>query len=303
MQLLVQPLRAWLLVVMLVLAWPAHAQQAGEAPAQAAVPSLQTWVTDQTGVLDPATRHQLEQRLQQLEREKGAQVAVLVVPTLGGETIEDYARRVFDQWRLGRAKVDDGILLVVALNDRRLRIEVGYGLEGAVPDIQAGRIIREQITPHFRDGDFAAGIIAGVDSLIGLIEGEPLPEPEPADTEGEEPYIMLVGLAFMSFFMPPVFAGFAVGIFVGLMFESVWAGLLGGVAAVVISLIGRASGKGGGRGGGPGGRSGRRRRMAQGFGGGFAGGIGGGSVGGSGSSGGASGGGGGSGGGGASGNW
>lgn len=286
---------------------PAGAQAQGQSTAaqagQVAVPQLRTWVTDQTGTLDPATRAQLEQQLVQLDQTKGAQLAVLVVPTTGEDTIESYARRVFDQWRLGRARVDDGVLLVVAKEDRRLRIEVGYGLEGAIPDVLAGRIIREQITPHFKQDNYAAGIVAGVNSLIGLIQGEPLPEPQVQDDSGDEPYIMLIPLAIMSFFMPPLFAGLAVGFFVGLMFESILAGIVGGVVAAIISLLGYASGKGGGRGGG--GRAGRRgRRAAQGFGGGFAGGIGGGGMGGgSGSGGGASGGGGGSGGGGSSGSW
>src|SRR5690606_29644601 len=122
------------------------------------------------GTLDSATRAQIETSLRDLEQRKGAQIAVLVVATTGDDVIEDYARRVFDQWRPGRESVDDGILFVVARDDRRLRIEVGYGLEGAVPDILAGRIIREQVTPQFAQGDYAAGIIAGVDSLIKLVD-------------------------------------------------------------------------------------------------------------------------------------
>lgn len=298
---------ALLLAAMLAaLSTVALAQGSGLESGQVPVPQLRTWVTDQTGTLGTETRQQLEQQLAQLSQTKGAQLAVLVVATTGNDTIESYARRVFDQWRLGRERVDDGVLLVVAKDDRRLRIEVGYGLEGAIPDILAGRIIREQITPHFKQGDYAAGIVAGVNSLVGLIQGEPLPEPQAADDSADEPYIMLVPLAIMSFFMPPLFAGFAVGFFVGLMFESVLFGVVGGVIAAVISLIGYGSGKGGGRGGGGGGRFGRRRRAAQGFGGGFAGGLGGGLGGGGSSSsggGGASGGGGGSGGGGASGSW
>jgi uncharacterized protein len=298
--------RLALVVVLVALAPLAGAQSASPTASPVPVPTLQTWVTDLTGTLDASTRQQLNQQLADLDKTKGAQLAVLIVSTTGSDTIESYARRVFDQWRLGRAKVDDGILLVVAKDDRHVRIEVGYGLEGAVPDILAGRIIREQITPHFKQGDYAAGIEAGVNSLIRLIQGEALPEPEQSSSGGDEPYIMLVPLAVMSFFMPPVFAGFAVGLFTGLMFESVLAGILGGLVAVIISLLGLASGKGGGRGGGGGGRY-RRGRLSRGFGGGFAGGLGagglGGGISGGGSGGGASGGGGGSGGGGASGSW
>src|SRR5690606_31184387 len=148
------------------------------------VPELRSWVTDQTNTLDAQTKAQLESVLTDLEKRKGAQLAVLIVPTTGEDTIESYARRVFDKWRIGRAKVDDGILFVVAKEDRHLRIEVGYGLEGAVPDLLAGRIIREQVTPHFKQGDYAGGITAGVDSLVSLVNGEDLPPPLESTSSG-----------------------------------------------------------------------------------------------------------------------
>src|SRR5690606_18806573 len=129
-----------------------------------------------------------------------------------------------------------GILLLVAKDDRRLRIEVGYGLEGAVPDLLAGRIIREQITPRFKQDDYAGGIVAGVDSLVRLVEGEALPAPAPGaagaqESDDDSPAIMLLPLAFMSLFMPAGFAAFAVGIFVFLMFNSVLIGLAAAVLA------------------------------------------------------------------------
>src|SRR3546814_618653 len=162
---------------------------------QIPVPELKAWVTDQTGTLDAPAKASLEKKLSVLDESKGAQIAVLVIPTTGEDTIESYARRVFDQWRIGRASVDDGILLLVAKDDRRLRIEVGYGLEGAVPDLLAGRIIREQITPRFKQGDYAGGIVAGVDSLVALVEGETLPAPPAtaANQESDEdsPIVML----------------------------------------------------------------------------------------------------------------
>lgn len=139
------------------------------------VPPLERWVTDQTSTLDSNTLSHLESELRALDAAKGAQLAVLVVPTTGDDTIESYARRVFDAWQLGREGVDDGILFLVAKDDRRLRIEVGYGLEGAVPDLLAGRIIREQVTPRFQAGDYAGGIVAGVESLQRAINGEALP--------------------------------------------------------------------------------------------------------------------------------
>src|SRR5690606_8297669 len=128
----------------------------------------------QTATLDSNTREHLESELAALDAAKGAQLAVLIVPTTGEDTVESYARRVFDAWKLGRVDVDDGILLLVAKDDRRLRIEVGYGLEGAVPDLLAGRIIREQITPRFAAEDYAGGVVAGVESLLRLINGESL---------------------------------------------------------------------------------------------------------------------------------
>lgn len=267
---------------------------------QVAVPAFERWVTDQTGTLDSNTQASLEAKLEALDKSKGAQLAVLVVETTGDDTIESYARRVFDAWQLGRAKVDDGILLVVAKRDRRLRIEVGYGLEGAVPDLTAGRIIREQITPRFQQDQYAQGIVAGVDSLLAVIAGESLPPPAPgADTdEGWDVELILVVLAFMAFAMPPLFAAFATTIFTTIAFESLLVGLLCGAAAAVIAMIGRRYG-GGGRGSAL--RTSRRGGVAGGFGGGFGGGgggFGGGMGGGFGG-----GGGGGSGGGGASGSW
>ncbi len=125
------------------------------AVAQVAVPALGARVTDLTGTLPPDARDALEARLQALEQRKGAQVAVLILPSTQPETIEQFAIRVFDTWKLGRQGVDDGVLLLVAKDDRRVRIEVGRGLEGAIPDVAAHRIIDEYLTPRFRDGDFA----------------------------------------------------------------------------------------------------------------------------------------------------
>ncbi|MFT0849307.1 YgcG family protein [Achromobacter sp. F4_2707] len=269
---------------------------------QVPVPALEYWVTDQTATLDSNTKAGLEAKLQALNDSKGAQVAVLIVPTTGEDTVETYARRVFDAWKLGRANIDDGILLLVAKDDRRLRIEVGYGLEGAVPDLLAGRIIREQITPHFKVDDYASGVVAGVESLLRLIDGEELPPPH-ANAGSDDEWdvgVVLLPLAFMAFFMPPLFAAFAVTIFTSLAFGSILLGLLFGGIAVLLSLIGRRFGAGG-KGGAI--RASGRGGAAGGFGGGFYGGSDGGFGGGFGGGGGAGGGGGGSGGGGASGGW
>jgi uncharacterized protein len=141
------------------------------------VPPLKARVTDLTGALNAQQRGALEQTLAEFEARKGAQIAVLLVPTTQPETIEQYAVRVQEAWKLGRKGVDDGVLLVVAKNDRKLKIEVGYGLEGILPDAIAKRIIEDDITPRFREGDFYGGIRAGVDRIMRVVEGEKLPPP------------------------------------------------------------------------------------------------------------------------------
>jgi uncharacterized protein len=164
-------LRAVLLALLLGWVFPALAL--------VAVPQLTGRVVDQTGTLSSGDIAQLTQTLADLQTRKGSQIAVLIVPTTDGEAIEQFSLRVAEAWKIGRKKVDDGALLVVAKNDRRLRIEVGYGLEGALTDVTTKRIIDEVITPKFKSGDFAGGISAGVNQMIGLINGEKLPEPEP----------------------------------------------------------------------------------------------------------------------------
>src|ERR1035437_3372057 len=148
------------------------------AGAQVPVPPLTGLVTDQTATLNAEQKAALEQTLQTFETRKGSQLAVLIVPTTAPETIEQYALRVAELWKLGRKKVDDGAILVIAKNDRALRIEVGYGLEGALNDATSKRIISEIITPRFKQGDFNGGIVAGVDQMIRVVDGEPLPEPK-----------------------------------------------------------------------------------------------------------------------------
>jgi uncharacterized protein len=158
------------------------------ASADVAVPPLTARVTDQTDTLTSDQTSTLEQTLQAFESRKGTQIAVLIVPTTEPETIEQYSMRVVEQWKLGRSRVDDGALLIVAKNDRTLRIEVGYGLEGALNDATSNRIIQEIIVPRFREGDFYGGISAGVDQMIRVADGEPLPPP-PVQAGGESPNI------------------------------------------------------------------------------------------------------------------
>ena len=150
---------------------PAHA----EAPAEWVALPLSERLVDATHTLDEATRQRLVEKLEALERRRGAQIAVVMLPTTGTLDIEAFSDKLFQAWKLGRKAVDDGLLLVVAKDDRRMRIEVGYGLEGAVPDVVAGRIIRERMAPAFREGDYAGGIEAAVDELIRLVDGETLP--------------------------------------------------------------------------------------------------------------------------------
>ena len=156
--------------------------------ADVAVPPLTGRVVDQTGTLSSGDIDRLTQTLKNLELRKGSQVAVLIVPTTQPETIEQFSIRVAETWKIGRKKIDDGALLVIAKNDRHLRIEVGYGLEGALTDVTTKRIIDEDITPKFKAGDFAGGVAAGVNRMIRLIDGETLPAPEPPHWQGQHSF-------------------------------------------------------------------------------------------------------------------
>lgn len=148
-----------------------------------AIPAIKTRVTDLTQTLTAEQQAQLETKLASFEQQKGSQIAVLIVPTTQPEDIAQYSIRVAEAWKLGREKQDDGILVLVAKNDHKMRIEVGYGLEGAIPDLIAKRIISEVMAPKFKQGDFYGGIDNAVDKLIGLINGEKLPAPE-AQSQG-----------------------------------------------------------------------------------------------------------------------
>lgn len=198
--------------------------------AQQTIPPLNSPVTDLTGTLSAPQRSALEQQLTQLEAEKGSQIAVLLVPTTAPEAIEQYSLRVAEAWQLGREGVDDGALLLIAKDDRKLRIEVGYGLEGVIPDATAKRIISEVISPKFRQGDFAGGIGAGVERLIGLVNGEPLPEPSWQDEgpggNGFGGFGMLLPVLFLIFPFLPMLSR-AIGRLPGAVVSG---GLLGGLA-------------------------------------------------------------------------
>lgn len=270
----------------------------------AAVPVLQARVTDRTGTLSSEQRSALESRLAKLEKEKGAQVAVLLVQTTQPDTIEQYATRVFERWRLGRKGVDDGVLFVVAVKDHTLRIEAGYGLEGAIPDAVAARIINEQITPRFKQGDLPGGIDAGVQSIERLVRGEGLPAPLGV-TQGaiQDPgamtwvifgaVVIVVALMMPSAVTAGAVSGFALQYLLGAAMLAIVGAVVSAILSIIFSWLGWRGKGGGGRGGGFGGGFGGGLlgglggfRGGRGGGGGFGGGGGGGFGGGGGSSGG-----------------
>ena len=193
--------------------------------AEVPVPALKSRVTDQTATLSAAEVHALESQLEQIEKDKGSQAAVLIVPSTQPETIEQYALRAAEAWKLGRKDIDDGAILIVAKNDRTLRIEVGYGLEGSLNDAVCKRIIEEIIIPHFKNADFFGGIKAGIDAIGGIIRGEKLPEaPKSAPGQGHGVIAVFVVALVLSSVLRPLIgklfasstgaaAGFVVGSF------------------------------------------------------------------------------------------
>ena len=203
------------------------------ASADVAVPPLTGRVVDQTGTLSSGDIASLTQSLKGLEARKGSQIAVLIVPTTAPETIEQYSIRVAETWKIGRKKIDDGALLVVAKDDHHLRIEVGYGLEGSLTDVTAHRIIDEVITPKFKAGDFAGGISAGINRIIKVIEGEPLPAPAPPHWQEQGAFN---GAALLNPFV--LFGFFIVGGFLRTVLgRLIGASATGGVVALVVWLI------------------------------------------------------------------
>jgi uncharacterized protein len=261
------------------------------ATAQVAVPPLVGHVTDQTKTLTPQQLATLEQTLSAFEAQKGSQLAVLIVPTTAPEEIEQFALRVAEQWKLGRKKVDDGAIVVVAKNDRALRIEVGYGLEGALSDITSKRIISETITPRFKQGDYFGGIEAGVDQIIQVVNGEPLPAPNSRAADGNAdvrqllPFLLIVALAvggvLRSVFgkvTGALMTGAAVSLVAWFLIGTLFLSVLAGVAAMLVTALGGTrmlhgmGGLGGGGRGGFGGGGGLGGGGFRGGGGGFGGG-------------------------------
>lgn len=280
------PSAAWLIAMLLVLAAPFAVR------AEVAVPELSRRVTDLTATLTPDTVSRLEATLAQFEAAKGSQIAVLMLPTTEPEDIAAYGIRVAEQWKVGREKADDGAILIIAKDDRAVRIEVGYGLEGVIPDAIAKRIIEEDIVPRFKQGDFSGGVEAGVSRMMRLIEGEPLPPPQTAGTGGTggmDNFMLFLIAGIVGGKILGAVLGKGIGSSVAAVGTGVLAWLFSGVifgfiAAIIVLVMSLSVGRGGGGHWGSGG-------------------FGGGSWGGGGGGGGWSGGGGGFGGGGASGRW
>jgi uncharacterized protein len=201
--------------------------------AEVAVPQLTSRVVDQTGTLSSDAIAGLSQKLRALETRKGSQIAVLIVPTTQPESIEQFSIRVAEAWKIGRKKVDDGALLLVAKNDRRLRIEVGYGLEGVLTDVTARRIIDEDISPKFRTGDFAGGINAGIDRMIAVINSEQLPATQPRASR--DAYIDAATIKLFALFVliGAIIGGSMLGAILGRLLGSAATGGLFGIVAWV----------------------------------------------------------------------
>ncbi|MBN1637998.1 MAG: YgcG family protein [Ignavibacteriales bacterium] len=196
------------------------------------VPDLWQRVTDLTNTLALSEIDSLDSKLFHFEKEKGSQIAVLIIPTTQPETIEEYSIRVAEQWKIGREGIDDGVILIVAINDRTLRIEVGYGLEGIIPDATAKSIIDNIIVPYFKSGDIYLGIDKGVDALISYIRQEPLPQPTyNYDYEKYyEPFNETLFIIIMAFIIIS-------GIVAPFIFGQLWGRLGSLILAILLGLI------------------------------------------------------------------
>ena len=262
-------MRRWFICLLLCLSPMLAVAGAGSNAVE--VPALTARVTDLTATLSAEQQAALEAKLAAFESHKGSQIAILIVPTTQPEAIEQYAIRVVDQWQLGRKDVDDGVLVLLSKDDRKMRIEVGYGLEGVLPDVIAKRIIENVMIPQFKQGDYYAGLDAGIDSVAGVIEGEPLPEPQQRANagnggwEGMLPLLLFGGLivgglmrAMLGSFMGGAATGGLIGAAVWFFGGGLLVALVLGIVAFVLTMSGGMGflpigGGGFGRGGGFGG--------------------------------------------------
>jgi uncharacterized protein len=207
-----------------------------QAQAQLAVPTLVAHVMDTTGTLNAVQMQQLEAKLTAFEQSRGTQMVLLLVPTTQPEDIASYSNRVANSWKIGRKEIGDGLLLVVAKDDRRVRIEVAKTLEGAIPDLAAKRVIDQAVTPRFKQGDFAGGLDAAVDQLTALITGEALPAPVAA-ARGVKNGFQWTDLAIFMFFAVPVVGAVARSIFGTKLGSLATGGLVGGIALLVTASL------------------------------------------------------------------
>lgn len=223
------------------LGWLILLCQLTSALAYVEIPKLSSRVTDLTSTLSTDQVQALESKLAAFEAKKGSQIAVLIVSTTQPEDIAEFGIKVADLWRIGRKGVDDGLILIIAKNDRKLRLEVGYGLEGVIPDAIAKRIIAETITPYFKAGDFIGGIDAGVDQIMGLIDGETLPAPvqQPASQQNEGSFLFLLfGGLFAGSLLSSMFGRVAGGLLAGFGSAAIASLFMGfGIAAIMVGLI------------------------------------------------------------------
>jgi len=248
--------------ILLTLALALMASAAPRAVAQIPLPKLEARVTDLTGTLTAAQQSSLEEKLQAFEGRKGAQIAVLILPSTEPEDIAQFGVRLMESWKLGRKGIDDGAALIVAKDDHRLRIEVQYGLEGLLTDAISGRIINETIAPLFKQGDFYGGINAGVDQILRVVDGEPLPDPDQAwkgQRRGNLPwtfiaFLALMGSSVLNRSVGRLAGAGIVGIFGGLLgwwvtsqLVFALAGLIGGILLSLLIGTGGSGRPGGGR--------------------------------------------------------
>ncbi|GAB4166546.1 MAG: YgcG family protein [Rhodocyclaceae bacterium] len=257
--------------------WLAALGLAFAAWAEVPVPDLTARVNDAAGILSAAERARLESGLAAFETRKGSQIAILLVPTTQPETIEEFGIRVAERWKIGRKGIDDGVIVIVAKDDRRVRIEVGYGLEGVLPDAIAKRIVEEDILPRFREGRFFDGLNAGVARIEAVIEGEKLPEPRAAGQPAQDGGASLFGFLVAALVLGGVLrawlgrlaAGAVVGAGLGFAAWIVFGSLLVALLlAIVMFLVVALGGMGGGQPGGGWGGMGRGGFGGGGFGGG-----------------------------------
>ena len=265
-------MKRWLFLLFLALGFLLGLSQVVRA--QQAIPTLTARVIDQTGTLSASEIASLDQTLSQFEARKGSQVVALIIPTTAPESIEQYGIRLGDQWKIGRKKVDDGAVLIIAKDDRALRIEVGYGLEGVLTDVTSKRIIDQVIVPRFKQQDFYGGIVAGVNAVMTVIDGEALPPPmhTPSNDNHAQPdfgsffpVILIVALilggilrSMLGRLPGSLVTGGFVAVMAWFIFGAISMALMAGIVALVVALTGIGFGgrgfggysSGGGGGGG-----------------------------------------------------